>query len=189
MEYVQPIRDEKRIEAIKKVLKSSSLRDYCLFTLGINSGLRISDLLKLEIEDVIDIKGRIKDRITIKEQKTGKTKDFPFGATTKKALKEYLDSRTDISYNQALFASRKGGRPITRQQAYRIINEAARAVGITDQIGTHTLRKTFGYHAYKQGADITRIQYLLNHSAPSITLRYIGITRDELDDVYLTLNL
>ena len=189
MEYVQPIRDEKRIEAMKKVLKSSSLRDYCLFTLGINSGLRISDLLKLNISDVVDKKGVIKDRISIKEQKTGKTKDFPFGATTKKALKEYLDSRIDSSPKQALFPSRKGGTPITRQQAYRIINDAARTVGITDQIGTHTLRKTFGYHAYKQGADITRIQYLLNHSAPSVTLRYIGITQEELDNVYLTLNL
>ena len=189
MEYVQPIRDEKKIEAMKKVLKSSSLRDYCLFTLGINSGLRVSDLLKLDVFDVIDEKARIKDRISIKEQKTGKVKDFPIGSTTKKALKEYLDSRADISPEQALFPSRKGGTPITRQQAYRIINDAARAVGITDKIGTHTLRKTFGYHAYKQGADITRIQYLLNHSAPSVTLRYIGITQEELDNVYLTLNL
>lgn len=189
MEYVQPIRDEKKIEAMKKVLRSNNLRDYCLFTLGINSGLRISDLLKLKVADVIDSKGKIRDRISIKEQKTGKNKDFPFGNTTKKALTEYLDSRESINHSEALFPSRKGGTPITRQQAYRILNEAARTVGIEDQIGTHTLRKTFGYHAYKQGADITRIQYLLNHSAPSVTLRYIGITQEELDNVYLTLNL
>lgn len=189
VEYVQPIRDEKKIDAMKKVLKSSSLRDYCLFTLGINSGLRISDLLNLSVSDVMNDKGHIKDRVTLREQKTGKAKDFPFGTTTKKALKEYLDSRTDIEPTQCLFPSRKGGTPITRQQAYRIMNDAARAVGIEDQIGTHTLRKTFGYHAYKQGIDITRLQYLLNHSSPAITLRYIGITQDELDDVYLTLNL
>jgi len=100
-----------------------------------------------------------------------------------------MDSRQGGGQDECLFPSRKGGTPITRQQAYRILNEAARAVGITDQIGTHTLRKTFGYHAYKQGADITRLQYLLNHSAPSVTLRYIGITQEELDNVYLTLNL
>lgn len=76
-----------------------------------------------------------------------------------------------------------------RQQAYRAINGAARAVGICERIGTHTLRKTFAYHAYKQGTDITRIQKLLNHSAPSVTLAYIGITREELDNVYLSLNL
>lgn len=62
-------------------------------------------------------------------------------------------------------------------------------MGITDQIGTHTLRKTFGYWVYKEGKDITLIQKLLNHASPSITLAYIGITQDELDDVYLSLNL
>lgn len=189
MEYVQPIRDEKKIEAIKKILKGSRLRDYCLFTLGINSGLRISDLLNLKVSDVVDERLKIKDRITLREKKTGKVKDFPFGDTTKKALKEYIDSRENLSLDQALFPSRKGGSPITRQQAYRILNDAARMVGIKEDIGTHTLRKTFGYHAYKKGVDITRIQKLLNHSAPSVTLAYIGITREELDNIYLTLNL
>jgi integrase len=189
MEFVQPIRDERKIEAIKKVLKGRSLRDHCLFVLGINSGLRISDLLNLTVADVLDEKGKPKDRITLREQKTGKAKDFPIGTTTVRALKEYLDSQSDLYGTQALFPSRKGGGPITRQHAYRIINEAARAVGVTDEIGTHTLRKTFGYHAYKQGIDVTRIQKLLNHSAPSVTLAYIGITREELDNVYLSLNL
>ena len=73
--------------------------------------------------------------------------------------------------------------------AYAAINAAARAVGIKTAIGTHTLRKTFGYWAFKQGVDVTRIQQLLNHSAPSVTLRYIGITKDELDQVYINLNL
>lgn len=189
MEFVQPIREKEQIDLIKKILKSSNLRDYCLFTLGINSGLRISDLLNLSVSAILDDKGKIKDRIILREQKTGKSKDFPLGATSRKALKEYLATRVDLSPEQPLFPSKKGGKPITRQQAYRILNGASRAVGIKEEIGTHTLRKTFGYHAYLQGVDITRIQKLLNHSAPSITLAYIGITRDELDNVYMTLNL
>ncbi|MCS5695257.1 site-specific integrase [Desulfofundulus thermocisternus] len=189
MEFVQPIRDKKKIDDMKKILKSSNLRDYCLFVLGINSGLRISDLLTLKISDVMDEKGKIRERITLREKKTGKAKDFPIPCNAKKAIKEYLDTRKDIEPDQPLFPSRKGGKPITRQQAYRILNEAARAVGITDEIGTHTLRKTFGYHAYKQGVDITRIQKLLNHSAPSVTLAYIGITQEELDNIYISLNL
>ena len=80
MAFVQPIRDRKQIESMKKVLKANSLRDYCLFTLGINSGLRISDLLKLKVADVMDGK-KVKDRITIREQKTNKSKDFPLGKT------------------------------------------------------------------------------------------------------------
>jgi len=186
---VQPIREEKKIEAMKTLLKGKSLRDYCLFTLGINSGLRISDLLGLNLGDVLNGKGKLKDRITLREQKTGKHKDFPMGNTTIKALREYLDTRPGADPSEPLFPSRKTGRPISRQQAWQIINDAARAVGITEKIGTHTLRKTFGYHAFRQGIDITRIQKLMNHSAPSITLAYIGITRDELDDVYLSLNL
>lgn len=186
MEFVEPIRERKKIEAVKRLLKGSNIRDYVLFTLGINSGLRVSDLLKLRVADVIDEKGRVKDRITVREMKTGKSKTFPFSDTVVKALKEYLPN---LSRDAALFPSRKGGTPITRQQAYRILNDAAKTVGIKDKIGTHTLRKTFAYHAYISGVDVTRIQALLNHSSPHETLRYIGITQDELDDVYLNLNL
>lgn len=76
-----------------------------------------------------------------------------------------------------------------RDKAYKIINQAARAVGIKDKIGSHTMRKTFAYQAYQAGIDLTLIQKLLNHSAPSVTLAYIGITQDQMDDVYLNLNL
>ncbi|AHF07078.1 site-specific integrase [Desulfitobacterium metallireducens] len=186
MEFVQPIRERKKIDAMKKLLKGSNIRDYVLFTLGINSGLRVSDLLQLKVADVIDEKGRIRDRITIREKKTGKTKTFPFSDTVIKALREYVPN---LSTGSALFPSRKGRTPITRQQAYRILNDAAKVIGVKDKIGTHTLRKTFAYHAYISGVDVTRIQALLNHSSPRETLRYIGITQDELDDVYLNLNL
>lgn len=188
LEYVQPIRDRKQISAIKKILKATNIRDYCLFNVGINSGLRISDLLQLKIGDVIDEKRHIKDRISLRERKTGKTKDFPIGDTSKKAIREYLMTR-NFEENEPLFRSRKGKESLKRQQAYRIINEAARAVGIKERIGTHTLRKTFGYHAYQSGVDLSILQKLFNHSAPSVTLAYIGMTQDDLDNVYLNLNL
>lgn len=70
--------------------------------------------------------------------------------------------------------------PIGRVQAYRILNSAAKAVGLSE-IGTHTLRKTFGYHFYQQYKDVALLQELFNHSAPSVTLRYIGINQDALD--------
>lgn len=182
MELVEPIRDKKQIQGMKKYLKGQNCRDWLLFTLGINSGLRISDLLKLNIEDVNG-----KDRISLREQKTGKAKDFPLSEVCKKAIAEYLKETGFVA--GALFPSRKGGQPISRVQAYRILSDAAGHVGITDAVGTHTLRKTFGYHAYQSGVDITRIQKLLNHSAPCITLSYIGITKEELDAVYISLNL
>ncbi len=187
MEFVQPIRDLKKIDTIKKLLKQQNLRDYCLFVLGINSGLRISDLLKLRISDVSE-KGKIKDRIRLREKKTNKFKDFPLSNSTKSALKEYLKTR-EYNENEPLFISRKNKGFLMRQQAYKIINDVAKSVGIKEKIGTHTLRKTFGYHAYNNGYDITLIQKLFNHSSPSVTLRYIGITQDEMDDVYLSLDL
>ncbi len=183
MQLVEPIRSKKQVDAVKKCLRGQSLRDYLLFVLGINSGLRISDLLKLTVKDV-----QGQDRISIREQKTGKLKDFPLCDSCKKAISEYL--KTTKVADGYLFTSRKGkNKPITRIQAYRILSEAAKTVGITESIGTHTLRKTFGYHAYVNGTDVTRIQKLLNHSAPSVTLAYIGITKEELDNVYISLNL
>lgn len=188
MEYVEPIRDKKQLDNMKRYLKEKNKRDWLLFVLGINSGLRISDLLKLKVSDVKD-----KDRVTLREEKTGKVKDFPLSENCRKAVAEYLKGET-LTADCPLFYSRKKDKagnykPISRQQAYEILTEAARAVGIKDAIGTHTLRKTFGYWAYKAGYDITRIQQLMNHSSPSVTLRYIGITKDELDSVYINLNL
>jgi integrase len=191
MEFVQPIRDKQQINEMKKVLKASSLRNYCLFTLGINSGLRVSDLLKLRVSDVID-RGIIKERIYIREKKTNKVKDFPISGAAKKALSEYLNDRNNYSSEEPLFISRKkhaGKASLQREQAYKVLNSAAKSIGIKDRIGTHTLRKTFGYHAYHSGVDITMILKLLNHSTPSTILRYIGITQDDMDDVYLKLNL
>lgn len=188
MEFVQPIKDRKKVEAVKKVLKGSNLRDYCLFVLGTNSGLRISDLLSLNVGDVMDERGNVKDRISLKEKKTNKRKDFPISDNAKKAIVEYLVTR-NYELDEPLFMSRKKGGTLQRAQAWKVINDAAKAVGITGHIGTHTLRKTFAYHAYKQGKDIVQIQKLLNHSSPAVTLAYIGITQEEQDEIYLTINL
>ncbi|MGL5086016.1 MAG: tyrosine-type recombinase/integrase, partial [Clostridium sp.] len=116
---------------------------------------------------------------------------FPISTSAKKAINEYLNTR-NYEASEPLFLSQKnsnGSKAIKRQRAYKVINDAAKAAGIKEKIGTHTLRKTFSYHAYKSGISIELIQKLFNHSAPSITLRYIGITQDTLDTVYLNLNL
>ena len=175
MKYVQPIRDKNKIEEIKSYLKQNGSRDLLLFTMGINTGLRISDLLKLKVIDV-----RNKSHVEIKEQKTGKIKRFPLLGNLQSRIEEYTKGKLD---NEYLFRSREGAnKPITRVMAYLIINEACQNAGIIDSIGTHTLRKTFGYHHYQQFHDVAILQYLLNHSSPSITLRYIGITQDNVEN-------
>ena len=175
MQLVQPIRDKQKIEEIKSVLKENGTRDLLLFCMGINIGLRISDLLKLKIADV-----RNKTHVEIKEQKTGKVKRFPIFGNLQSLIDDYTKNKPLSDY---LFKSRNGiNKPITRVMAYMIINEACKKCGIQDNIGTHTLRKTFGYHHYQQFHDVAILQYLLNHSSPSITLRYIGIAQDNVEE-------
>lgn len=135
--------------------------------MGINVGLRISDLLPLMVRDV-----RNKSHIVIREKKTGKKKRFPINAELREIINTYIKSKK--------FPSRKTGRNIDRVQAYRILNRASAEVGLAE-IGTHTLRKTFGYHFYKRYRDVALLQQIFNHSAPSITMRYIGNNQDIID--------
>ena len=175
MKYVQPIRDKHKIEEIKSILKQNGTRDLLLFSMGINTGLRISDLLKLR---VIDVRG--KSHVEIKEQKTNKFKKFPINDKLKKLIQEFIKDKED---DEPLFLSQKQKR-LDRSQAYRMLNEACEAVGITVNIGTHSMRKSFGYHHYKQFKDVAMLQMIFNHSNPKITLRYIGIEQDEIDNSY-----
>lgn len=186
MQFVSPIKNTDDIEKMKKYLKSKSLRDWALFTLGINSALRISDLLNLKVNDVIDEDGTIRDRIKLREIKTKKTKTFPFSAKVKDALGMYIVSEHPTD---ALFPSRKGGKAITRQQAHTILSEAAKKIDIKGHISTHSMRKTFAYNAWINEVPITKISEILNHSSEKITRRYLGLTQDSLDEVYLDMDL
>lgn len=200
MNTVEPIRELKTIKNIRSILKSQSTRNELLFILGINVGLRISDILKLRISDIYKPNKVPKDYVVITEKKTGKTKKFYLGDIVKKLMETYIKENPDMKTDNFVFASRKGSNsPITRQQAYRILNTAAEALGlverddsgiiITGEIGTHTLRKTFGYHAFQSGTSLELLMDIFNHSSKSQTLRYIGITEEQKKDVYLGSNL
>ena len=82
-----------------------------------------------------------------------------------------------------LFVTNFGNR-LDRFAAYNIIKNACKAAGLEETIGTHTLRKTFGYHHYQQFKDVAILQKIFNHSSPQITLRYIGIEQDQIDESY-----
>ena len=181
MEIVQPIRDKSKINEMKIELKKNGTRDYLLFITGINTGLRISDIIKLRVLDVLNEDRTVKSHICINEQKTSKRKRFKINDTL---AREFLEYTKNMKMTDYLFTSRKGiNKPITRIQAYRLLNAVASKIGLED-IGTHTLRKTFGYHFYKKTKDVAMLQKLFNHSSPSITLRYLGIEQDEIDEAY-----
>jgi integrase len=185
---VYPIRDVEKITEMKVFLNEKGGRDGLLFIMGINTALRISDLLSLSVGDVLDGQGQILNAVELKEKKTGKLKRFPINKSVRGAMSYYLAERRACGRAEPLFPSQKGG-PLSRSQAWRIIRAAGESVGL-DKIGTHSLRKTFGYHVYKKtGGDLGLVQKLLNHSTSSITLKYIGIDREKMDRVYLELNL
>jgi integrase len=172
---VQPIRSKQLIEDMKYSLKRHcTQRDYIMFLIGINTGLRVGDLLKLKIKDV-----KRKKKLIIKEGKTKKPRIIYLDSVYDE-VQDYISSLQDGT--EWLFPSRKGDKPITTTQAYRQLQKASDMVDIPEGIGTHTMRKTFGYWHYKQFNDIAELQKILNHSHPSITLRYIGITEEQIEN-------
>ncbi|HEY8889195.1 MAG TPA: tyrosine-type recombinase/integrase [Clostridium sp.] len=201
MNSVEPIREIKTIKNIRSILKGQSVRNELLFIFGINVGLRISDILKLKINDLVKSNLKtVRDYVIITEKKTGKTKKFYIGDIVKKVIENYIKELSNLDMNNYVFQSRKGeNMPITRQRAYRILNNAAEIVGLVEknekgviisgEIGTHTLRKTFGYHAYQNGSSLELLMDIFNHSSKSQTLRYIGITEEQKKEVYLQSNL
>ncbi len=173
MNIVEPIRDPDKVKLISTYLKQSCDRNYIMFMIGIYSGLRISDILRLRVRDIKD-----KNLISIREAKTRKQKTFTINPILKKEIKVYCEGKDQ---NEYLIKSRKGkNKPITREMAYRVLHEIGDLFSLP-YLGTHTMRKTFGYHHYMQYKDVVLLQNIFNHSSPTVTLRYIGYEQEKMD--------
>jgi integrase len=195
MNYVEPIRDRKKIAQIKNQLRGQRrYRDLLLFVVGINTALRISDLLELQTEHFLDDHHQIKRRFWIREQKRGKRQEVVVNASIWDALEEYFAAYPEIKSDKSYFIffnTKDNGfmKPIRRGQAWKIITTICQQVGLRGNFGTHSLRKTWGYHARMQGVDLALIMHRLNHESIAYTKRYLGITDDELQAVSQRLNL
>lgn len=192
---VEPIRDKKRISAIKNLLKGGNkYRDYALFVCGLNFGLRIGDLLKLRVKDVKNHEEEIVESFEITENKTGKLNVVEINNEAEFAI-NLLFENTNIDQNKEsyLFYNtrlKEGQKPISRVQAYRLVREWCESVGLKNlNVGTHTLRKTFGYHAWKNGVSIEVLQKKFKHNSTSITRRYLGIEESDVRESYHKVNL
>lgn len=178
---VQPLRTKEEIDDFRWALRfKGKARDVLMFSLGINTGLRISDIVPLKVKDV-----RGKTHLRLREKKTKKSKVIRINDGLMQEIEDYTKG---MGLEDYLFPSQMSDSHITTTQAYRILQKAAKLLE-RDDIGTHTLRKTFGYMYYNKTNDIVKLQKLFNHSSQDITLRYIGITLEEidktLDDFYL----
>jgi len=185
----QPIRDKAQVNAlINYYLHKGQIRNYTLITMGIYTALRISDLLRITWGDVYDFNTkRIRKSITITESKTKKSKIIALHTNCISALKRHLHSEIPSSHNHPLFENKQSGKAISRIQAYRIVRIASEEVALDIPASCHSLRKTFGYHAWKEGISPVVIMDIYNHSSLSITKRYLGVSQDDKNAVYLGL--
>jgi len=185
MNTVEPIKDKMKILAIKRNLKAEEKpRNYTLFVMGCNLALRISDLLSLKVKDVIDSKGDIKTYLHVKEGKTGRQAKITINNTAKEALNYYLNRSKGIDPDSYIFKSERSNKKLDRIRTWGLIQEWTKAVGLEgERYGTHTLRKTWGYQARKQGLSIEQISEKLGHKSVTVTRRYIGISQEEINRV------
>ena len=181
MNYVDPIKSRDDVRKVEEWLAKRNKRNRLIFAIGTNTGLRVSDILNLNVSDVY---GRT--HISIREKKTNKYKRFALNGKLQRLLKDYL---ADVpKSNEPLFIGKKHHR-LHRSQVYRFLNEACSAVGVKENVGTHTMRKTFGYHHFKQNNDIVLLQKIFNHSSPAVSLFYIGLDQETIDMSYKNFEL
>lgn len=179
MNFVEPIRDPVVLEAIVRHLEKTNERNYIMFIIGLYTGLRISDILLLQVKH---IKGK---EIRIREKKTGKERAIPLNNKLKKPLLEYVATMEPHEY---LIQSREGfNQPLSQSMAYKVVKDLENYFRLS-AIGTHSMRKTFGYHYYQSSKDVVTLQKIFNHSSQSETLKYIGITQDEINTAIMQLN-
>lgn len=179
---VEPIRDKIKIKQMYHLLNGKDPKYGLLFKFGLNTGLRISDILPVRVRDILNEKGQFREHLIIKERKTGKEKKIKINNALRKNIQDYL-KKANLNYDSFLFPSKKGDH-IGRVQAYRVLKEAANIIGI-ENFGTHSLRKTWGYWTYKASKyNIGLIMDTFNHSSQQVTLRYIGINQDQKDELY-----
>lgn len=179
---VEPIRKTQDIKSISRLLTSRP-RDFLLYILGINNGLRAKDLVRLRYSQVEGLTtGAV---IKIVETKTGKDNVLVINKSVQKALQAYLEV-IEPAPDDYLFKSRKGNGHISSQSVGRLVRSWTTAINLKGRYGAHTLRKTWGYHQRtRHGAGYEILCKRYNHSSPAITMRYLGIEDREVCELLM----
>lgn len=171
MEKVQPIKQMCDIDKIKLHLKQSNKRNYLLFVIGINTGIKSNHILSLKLKDVVDDNYKIKKYIRIEN------KDYLINDPISKGIKEFLEEN-DLDLDSYLFESQKSELPINRSHLYRILNKVVKECDIDIHIGNETLRKTFGYHYYYKTRDVKYLKEIFNQASKKTLFEYLCIESD-----------
>lgn len=214
----EPIKSMEDIFRISQFLTSNGrYRDNMLFIVGINFGLRASDLRMLRFSNLINDNLVFRERFPVFEQKTRNTRKkkknryITINRAVIEAVTLYLEHTPGVSLSDYMFCSASNNRgcheihsdgkdqarneraPLSVRSIDRILKGIANDLGFSAKMSTHTLRKTFCYHqmvmSHNDSRKLLLLQQMLNHSSPMQTLAYIGITSEEIDDAYKRLNL
>lgn len=192
MSTTQPIRNKEQLEVFKNYYQTEkpSGRNHMLIIMGLNSALRISDILHLSYGDVYDFEEKEwKKYLVVKEHKTGKINRIYMNKEIRRVLEKYTAPEEKIPSDWLFPSQKQKDQPLSRYQAYRLIRTAASFAGLGDNISCHSLRKTFGYHAWKQGTAPALLMNIYNHSSFQITKRYLCIDQDDRDEVFEKIQL
>lgn len=192
MGTTQPIRDTKALTQFTEYYRSvqPNLRNYTLIQLGLHTALRISDLLALRWQDLWDFScEQCRTHLCIVEKKTKKRTRIAICLTVQELLTQYYGARNAFPEAYVFSKNTNYLTPLSRSQAYRVVHTAAEKTINLSNVSCHSLRKTFGYHAWKQGVPPAMLMDIFNHSSYEITKKYLGIAQDDRDRVFLEVQL
>lgn len=180
---VEPIKKPAEIKRIKKLLEDTP-RDLCLFTLGINTAYRANELLSIKVGQVDYLKAG--DRLEIKQSKTRKYRSVTLNGTVMDAIEAWLRAHPDPSSDAPLFWSRKSGKALTVSAVNALVKKWCREAGVEGRnFGSHTLRKTWGFHQRKfNNQPLPLLMAAYGHASQAQTLEYLCIQDDEVRDLY-----
>ena len=180
---VNPIRKKEHIDAIKNLLIDQP-RNLAIFVFGINTALRASDILQIRVGQVEDL--AVGESFRIREKKTKKVRRVVLNEASHTAIHAYLKVRKKTGPNAPLFLSRIGKeKAITVSYLNNLVKRWGMIVGVRENLGSHTLRKTFGYHQRLAGTSLPILLVAFNHSNQRQTLSYLGIEEEELTEAFL----
>lgn len=192
MGTTQPIRKKEDLKKFLNYYQKSrpNIRNHALIVFGLNTALRISDILHLTWEDVYDFEEEhFREHLSVIEKKTGKENIVALNFHLKETLEHYRNTRNPVPQDYIFTKTTDYSIPLSRSQAFRIMKKAAEESLHASHISCHSLRKTFGYHAWQQGVPPALLMDLFNHSSYCVTKKYLGIEQDERDSIFMKIDL
>lgn len=185
MKVVKPVKTTAALSELEALLVSMSNGSSLyadVWKVGVNLALRISDLLSLSMEDVVDAEGTVKEVLSLAEGKTGKVRNIKINKGAATVIARRRKDNPDHNHLFQAVSNRSKGKAVSRQKVAERFSEVGSRMSI--HLGTHSMRKTRGYHMFESGVPIERIQKMLCHSSAATTLVYIGIDEERVHQDY-----